>query len=238
MKDWHTFLFADESEHNVEGEGVLPNTLGTPNQPSYLQNALAYVAEQRKSGKVIYPPDTEVFNAFSLTTPANLKVVILGQDPYHGANQAHGLCFSVLKGNKVPPSLRNIYKELSSDIAGFQAPEHGDLTHWAKQGILLLNSVLTVEQAQAHSHKKIGWEEFTDQVISSINAKCENIIFLLWGAPAQKKLALIDSRRHHVLTAVHPSPLSAHRGFFGCQHFSKTNQILASLGKSKIDWQP
>jgi uracil-DNA glycosylase len=238
VKDWHIFLFADESERNVEGEGVLPNILGTLNQPSYLQNALAYVAQQRKSGKVIYPPDAEVFNAFSLTTPANLKVVILGQDPYHGPNQAHGLCFSVLKSNKVPPSLRNIYKELSSDIAGFQAPDHGDLTRWAKQGILLLNSVLTVEQAQAHSHKKIGWEEFTDQVIASINAKCENIVFLLWGAPAHKKIALIDAGRHHVLTAVHPSPLSAHRGFFGCKHFSKTNQILASLGKSKIDWQP
>lgn len=212
--------------------------LSGEHKQDYLVNALSYVAKERAAGKVIYPPDADVFNAFSLTTPENLKVVILGQDPYHGPKQAHGLCFSVLKGNKPPPSLRNIYKELSTDIPSFEMPEHGDLSRWAEQGVLLLNTVLTVEQAQAHSHKKIGWEQFTDKVISIINADFENIVFLLWGAPAQKKSSMIDANRHHILSAVHPSPLSAYRGFFGCQHFSKTNNILRSLKKPCIDWQP
>lgn len=189
-------------------------------------------------GKVIYPPDDDIFNAFKLTMPATLKVVIIGQDPYHGPNQAHGLCFSVNKGNKVPPSLRNIYKELASDIAGFEIPVHGDLSHWAEQGVLMLNTVLTVEQGQAHSHKKRGWEVFTDNVIKHISAEFENVVFLLWGAPAQKKAQLVDTARHSILSAVHPSPLSAHRGFFGCQHFSKTNELLSSFGKHAIDWQP
>ena len=257
MKAWETLLFTERAElthssynssHDSSHEsaagslsdslsGASQDQINSVNKPSYLINALNYVANERELGKVIYPPDADIFNAFKLTTPTNLKVVILGQDPYHGPNQAHGLCFSVLKGNKVPPSLRNIYKELSADIANFEMPEHGDLAHWAKQGVLLLNTILTVEQAQAHSHKKIGWEEFTDQVISTINTKFENVVFLLWGAPAQKKSALIDESRHHILSAVHPSPLSAYRGFFGCQHFSKTNNILTSLGKSEIDWQ-
>lgn len=203
-----------------------------------LQSALAHVAGERAAGKIVYPPDADVFNAFKLTPFDTLKVVILGQDPYHGPNQSHGLCFSVVKGNKIPPSLRNIYKELAADIHNFVVPSHGDLSYWAEQGILLLNTVLTVEQAQAHSHKKIGWEQFTDGVISTINSQCENVIFLLWGAPAQKKAILIDEQRHTILTAIHPSPLSAHRGFFGCKHFSKTNQILSSQGRKPIDWQP
>jgi uracil-DNA glycosylase len=203
-----------------------------------LRSALKHVAEQRAMGKTVYPPDADIFNAFKLTSPDNLKVVIIGQDPYHGENQAHGLCFSVLKGNKIPPSLRNIYKELSTDIPNFESPEHGDLSHWAEQGVLLLNTVLSVEHAQAHSHKKVGWELFTDSVISTINNEFDNVVFLLWGSPAQKKAKLIDRQRHFILDAVHPSPLSAHRGFFGCKHFSKTNELLESIGKKTIDWQP
>jgi uracil-DNA glycosylase len=209
-----------------------------PSSKLALQSALEHVAKERMAGKIIYPPDVDIFNAFSLTTPDKLKVVILGQDPYHGANQAHGLCFSVLKGNKIPPSLRNIYKELTTDIANFTAPEHGDLSSWAEQGVLLLNTILSVEQAQAHSHKKVGWEQFTDGVIREISARFDNLVFLLWGAPAQKKALLIDDSRHSILKAVHPSPLSAHRGFFGCQHFSQTNALLRSFGKQEINWQP
>jgi uracil-DNA glycosylase len=203
-----------------------------------MQSALSYVDNERAAGKVIFPVQADVFNAFKLTTPESLKVVILGQDPYHGLNQSHGLCFSVLKGNKIPPSLRNIYKELATDIAHFETPEHGDLSQWAQQGVLLLNTVLTVEQGQANSHKNVGWEQFTDGVISTINSEFDNVIFLLWGAPAQKKGTLIDKSRHTILTAIHPSPLSAYRGFFGCMHFSMTNRILKSLAKTPIDWQP
>lgn len=203
-----------------------------------LRSALTHVANERAKGKVVFPVDADVFNAFKLTQADTLKVVIIGQDPYHGPHQAHGLCFSVSKGNKIPPSLRNIYKELAADIPHFVIPTHGDLSDWAEQGVLLLNTVLTVEQGQAHSHKKIGWEQFTDGVISTINREYDNLVFLLWGAPAQKKAMLIDQQRHTILSAVHPSPLSAHRGFFGCQHFSKTNQILTLLGKQAIDWQP
>jgi uracil-DNA glycosylase len=203
-----------------------------------LQSALNYVANERAAGKVVFPPEADIFNAFKLTKVENLKVVILGQDPYHGLNQSHGLCFSVLQGNKIPPSLRNIYTELATDIPGFTVPQHGNLSRWAEQGVLLLNTVLTVEQARANSHKNIGWEQFTDGVISTINNELENVIFLLWGTPAQKKSMLIDQKRHTIFTSVHPSPLSAYRGFFGSQHFSMTNKILKSLGKDPIDWQP
>jgi uracil-DNA glycosylase len=203
-----------------------------------LQSALNYVAHERAAGKVVFPPEADIFNAFTLTKVENLKVVILGQDPYHGLNQSHGLCFSVLQGNKIPPSLRNIYTELATDIPGFTVPQHGNLSRWAEQGVLLLNTVLTVEQARANSHKNIGWEQFTDGVISTINNELENVIFLLWGTPAQKKSMLIDQKRHTIFTSVHPSPLSAYRGFFGSQHFSMTNKILKSLGKDPIDWQP
>ncbi len=167
-----------------------------------------------------------------------MKVVILGQDPYHGPNQAHGLCFSVLPGVKTPPSLVNMYKELAQDIEGFQIPNHGYLKSWADQGVLLLNTVLTVEQGKAHSHAKTGWETFTDRVIDVLNQHRQGVIFLLWGSHAQKKGQMIDRNKHHVLMAPHPSPLSAHRGFFGCQHFSQTNQILKQLGKTPINWQP
>ncbi|WP_319782094.1 uracil-DNA glycosylase [Oceanisphaera sp. IT1-181] len=205
-------------------------------QQPYLQQTLAFVEQERAAGKVIYPPAQNVFSAFELTPLNQVKVVILGQDPYHGPNQAHGLCFSVLPGVKVPPSLRNMYKELTTDIKDFVTPEHGCLTSWAEQGVLMINTVLTVEAGKAHSHAKLGWETFTDKVIQTVNEQCEGVVFLLWGSHAQKKGAAIDTERHHILTTVHPSPLSAYRGFFGCQHFSKTNQLLKQQGKESIDW--
>lgn len=200
--------------------------LGDEKQQPYFQELLARVKQERARGVVVYPPEEEVFAAFRKTALADLKVVILGQDPYHGPGQAHGLCFSVPKDIKLPPSLRNIFKALQHDYPNFQVPEHGDLTKWAEQGVLLLNTVLTVEAGKAHSHASWGWEKFTDKVIAQINKHCEGIVFLLWGAHAQKKGALIDRQRHHVLTAVHPSPLSAHRGFLTCGHFRRTNELI------------
>ena len=206
-------------------------------QQTYLKDTLEYVAQKRSEGVTVFPPERKVFSAFDATPFEQVKVVILGQDPYHGPDQAHGLCFSVLPGIKPPPSLANMYKELVQDIEGFSIPDHGYLMPWAEQGVLLLNTVLTVEQGQAHSHKHLGWEKFTDKVIDEINQYREGVVFLLWGAHAQKKGKNIDKTRHHVLHAPHPSPLSAHRGFFGCQHFSKTNTLLTSMGKSPINWQ-
>ncbi|MEQ3513015.1 uracil-DNA glycosylase [Pseudoalteromonas sp. BZB3] len=206
-------------------------------QQPYLKGTLEHVAQKRSEGVTVFPPERKVFSAFDATPFEQVKVVILGQDPYHGPDQAHGLCFSVLPGIKPPPSLANMYKELVQDIEGFSIPDHGYLMPWAEQGVLLLNTVLTVEQGQAHSHKHLGWEKFTDKVIDEINQYREGVVFLLWGAHAQKKGKNIDKTRHHVLHAPHPSPLSAHRGFFGCQHFSKTNALLTSMGKSPINWQ-
>ncbi|CAH9051879.1 Uracil-DNA glycosylase [Pseudoalteromonas holothuriae] len=211
--------------------------LNQQKQQPYLQETLNYVAQRRDEGVTVYPPQSQVFSAFEVTPFEQVKVVILGQDPYHGPNQAHGLCFSVLPGVKPPPSLANMYKELMQDINGFSIPDHGYLLPWAEQGVLLLNTVLTVEQGAAHSHKKLGWERFTDVVIEQLNQYGEGIIFLLWGAHAQKKGKNIDKQRHHVLHAPHPSPLSAHRGFFGCQHFSKTNELLNTMGKQPVNWQ-
>ncbi|MCG9552150.1 uracil-DNA glycosylase [Vibrio sp. Isolate31] len=205
-------------------------------EKEYFQSVLAYVEQQRNSGKTIYPPQEQVFSAFDMTPFESVRVVILGQDPYHGAQQAHGLAFSVLPGVKIPPSLRNMYKELADDIEGFEAPNHGYLEAWASQGVLMLNTVLTVEEAQAHSHAKCGWETFTDAIIAELNQRSEPIIFLLWGAHAQKKGQAIDVDKHHVLIAPHPSPLSARRGFFGCQHFSMTNKLLSSIDQQPIDW--
>ncbi|MDK1312224.1 uracil-DNA glycosylase [Pseudoalteromonas ardens] len=213
------------------------DVLGHEKQQTYFQDTLNYVAERRAQDVTVYPPEDMMFEAFKATPFDQVKVVILGQDPYHGPNQAHGLCFSVLPGVKVPPSLANMYKELAQDIAGFQIPNHGYLLPWAEQGVLLLNTVLTVEQGQAHSHKHLGWERFTDAVIEQLNQHTEGVIFLLWGAHAQKKGKAIDTQRHHVLHAPHPSPLSAHRGFFGCQHFSQTNTLLQSMDKTPINWQ-
>ena len=213
------------------------DALGPQKEAEYFTRLMARVESEREAGKVIYPPQQDVFNALRYTPLESVKVVILGQDPYHGAGQAHGLCFSVLPGVKTPPSLVNIYKELATDIDGFVIPEHGTLTSWAEQGVLLLNTVLTVEQGKAHSHAKWGWETFTDAVIDAVNRHQQGVVFLLWGSHAQKKGKHIDTSKHHVLSAPHPSPLSAHRGFLGCKHFSQTNQLLSSQNKSPINWQ-
>lgn len=212
--------------HFIHSEKELP----------YLQNTLSFIEQRRKQGVNVYPNNDDIFSAFESCEFQNVKVVILGQDPYHGENQAHGLSFSVRFGIKTPPSLVNIYKELNQDIASFQIPNHGNLQYWADQGVLLLNTVLTVEEGNAHSHKHLGWEEFTQKAIACLNAEREGIVFLLWGAHAQKKGAEIDREKHHVLLAPHPSPLSAHRGFFGCKHFSKTNELLLKQGDIAIDW--
>lgn len=210
--------------------------LGEEKSQPYFQHILQQVRAERMAGKTIFPPANEVFSAFALTEFEQVKVVILGQDPYHGFNQAHGLAFSVKPRIAPPPSLINIYKELSQDIEGFQIPQHGYLIDWAKQGVLLLNTVLTVEQGKAHSHANFGWETFTDKVVAQLNQHRENLVFLLWGSHAQRKGQFIDRSRHCVLTAPHPSPLSAHRGFLGCRHFSKTNDFLQSKGIEPINW--
>lgn len=198
--------------------------------------ALAAFLRQRKAaGATVYPPGGEIFAAFDATPFDAVKVVILGQDPYHGPGQAHGLCFSVRPGVPVPPSLDNIYKELARDT-GFVRPDHGCLLPWARRGVLLLNSVLTVEAGQAGSHQGKGWEGFTDHVVDVLNREREHLVFLLWGSYAQKKGAVIDPRRHRVLKAPHPSPLSAHRGFLGCGHFSAANQSLVRTGQAPVDW--
>lgn len=202
----------------------------------YMQQLKEFLRQQKQQGKIIYPHSSHWFHALEATPLDQVKVVVLGQDPYHQPNQAHGLCFSVLPGIKTPPSLVNIYKELNSDL-GIAPVGHGYLESWARQGVLLLNSVLTVEASQAASHQGKGWETFTDQVIGAVNQRCENVVFLLWGSYAQKKGAVIDTERHLVLKAPHPSPLAAHRGFFGCRHFSQANQYLQALGKQPIEWQ-
>lgn len=205
-------------------------------QQSYFKQLEHFITTERTQGKNIYPMESLVFSAFDHTPFDKVKVVILGQDPYHGPDQAHGLAFSVQPGIKTPPSLMNMYKELTSDIEGFSMPRHGNLVSWADQGVLLLNTVLTVEQGKAHSHAKSGWETFTDHVIVKLNEQHRGLVFLLWGAHAQKKGRAIDSSKHHILTSPHPSPLSAHRGFLGCQHFSQTNHLLSQQKKPVIDW--
>lgn len=185
---------------------------------------------------IIYPPQDKVFEALKLTSYEEVKVVILGQDPYHGPNQAHGLSFSVLPGNKIPPSLRNIYKELANDL-GYQPVEHGYLEKWAREGVLLLNTVLTVRDGQANSHRNQGWETLTDEIIKRLNERQEPIVFILWGKPAQSKARMIDASHHVILEGPHPSPLSAHRGFFGTRPFSQANQALVERGQKPIDWQ-
>lgn len=190
---------------------------------------------EEKQNYTIYPKGSDMFNAFSYTPFDDVKVVIIGQDPYHGANQAHGLAFSVLDGVAFPPSLRNIFQELNSDI-GCPTPKSGNLSSWAKQGVFLINTVLSVREGQAHSHAKHGWEIFTDSVIKKISDKKQNVVFILWGSPAIAKSKLIDSSKHHIITSPHPSPLSSYRGFFGSKPFSKTNEFLASRGIAKIEW--
>lgn len=195
-----------------------------------------FINEQLAQNVVIYPRLNDIFSAFNMTPLTKVKVVILGQDPYHGEGQAHGLSFSVPTHHAIPPSLRNIYKELQVDV-NCTMPEHGNLSDWAEQGVFLLNTVLTVTHASAGSHQKRGWEVFTDTVISLINQQCDGVVFMLWGAHAQKKGRVIDASKHLVLSAPHPSPLSSYRGFFGCQHFSKANDYLHDSGRSGIDWQ-
>jgi uracil-DNA glycosylase len=202
----------------------------------YMRELRTFLMAQKQLGKRIFPAGNEFFNAFSHTPLDKVKVVILGQDPYHGEGQAHGLCFSVKPGVDVPPSLQNIYKELNAEL-GLPIPTHGHLTAWADQGVLLLNSVLSVECARAASHQGKGWEQFTDRVIEVINQQREGVVFMLWGSYAQRKGAIIDTSRHCVLKAPHPSPLSAHRGFFGCGHFVAANQYLQRRGEAPIDWR-
>lgn len=204
-------------------------------QPYFFQ-LVEFLKQEKKSGRVIYPLGPEIFNAFQQTPLQAVKVVILGQDPYHGEGQAHGLSFSVRKGVRIPPSLQNIYKELANDV-GFQIPDHGDLSAWARQGVLLLNASLTVLANQPMSHSKIGWEVFTDAVIRTVSEQLTSCVFLLWGSFAQQKRSLIDTKKHLILEAPHPSPLSAHRGFFGCRHFSLSNAYLISKGRDAVDWQ-
>lgn len=207
----------------------------TEQEKDYYKALEVFLSEEYKNF-TIYPKKEDIFRAFDLTSYENTRVVIFGQDPYHGENQAHGLCFSVTKGTKIPPSLRNIYKTLATDC-GCTLPSHGDLSKWATQGVLLLNTVLTVRAGQAASHQKKGWEQFTDAIIKRLNQKKDPIVFLLWGAHAQKKEALITQPHHLILKTVHPSPLSARRGFFECEHFSKTNAFLKEHYNRIIDWQ-
>jgi uracil-DNA glycosylase len=226
------------TENTTAGIRLHPSWLervrGEFEQP-YMAELKRFLAAQREAGKAIFPNPREWFRALDLTPIDRVRVVILGQDPYHGEGQAHGLCFSVRPGVRPPPSLVNIYKELESDL-GIKRPLHGFLEHWAKQGVLLLNSVLTVEMGKAASHRQRGWERFTDRIIREVNAKEEPVVFMLWGSYAQKKAGFVDARRHLVLKAPHPSPLSAHSGFLGCRHFSKANAFLESRGLEPVDW--
>lgn len=202
----------------------------------YFYQIVLHLKTERAAGKIIYPPGSLIFNAFNLTPFDAVKVVIIGQDPYHGPGQAMGLSFSVPRGVSSPPSLINIFKELKQDI-GVSIPSHGDLTSWAQQGVLLLNASLTVRANEPNSHAHIGWHQFTDAVIRILSEQKENLVFLLWGRFAQDKQALIDGLKHHILKAAHPSPFSADKGFFGCRHFSKTNEYLVRNGKDPVDWK-
>lgn len=210
--------------------------MGSEFAAPYMQNLKAFLQQEKQQRKVIYPKGSDFFSAFAHTPLNKVRVVILGQDPYHGPNQAHGMCFSVLPGVQPPPSLVNIYKELQSDL-NIKPVQHGYLMRWAEQGVFLLNSVLTVEQGKPASHRGKGWEKFTDQVIRVLNAQDRSIIFVLWGSYAQDKGQIIDTNKHIVLSAAHPSPFSAYRGFFGCKHFSKINEILTARGDVPINWQ-
>ena len=203
----------------------------------YFQQIVLHLKTERAAGKIIYPPGSLIFNAFNLTPFDAVKVVIIGQDPYHGPGQAHGLCFSVQDGVAPPPSLLNIYKEIQTDIGVGMNTKNGNLTKWADQGVFLLNASLTVRANEPMSHAKIGWAEFTDAVIKKISDEKKGVVFLLWGKFAQEKQALIDETKHHVLKAAHPSPFSADKGFFGCKHFSRTNEYLVREGLAPIDWK-
>jgi uracil-DNA glycosylase len=209
--------------------------LGDEKTQPYFTSILQFLTQEKNAGKIIYPAQNELFNAFKETSYEQVKVVILGQDPYHGPGQAHGLSFSVKPGVKPPPSLKNIFQELKNDL-NVPIPMHGCLKKWANQGVLLLNTSLSVEQNRPQSHSKIGWTVFTDNVIRKLNHHAQPLVFLLWGAHAKNKSVLISEKKHLVLTAAHPSPFSVHQGFFGCRHFSKTNDFLKANGREPIDW--
>ena len=221
---------------DVKIEDSWKNALKQEFNKPYFMQITTFLKSEKISNKTIYPPGGLIFNAFNTTPFDKVKIVILGQDPYHGPGQAHGLSFSVQKGIPPPPSLVNIFKELKNDV-GMPIPDHGNLTHWAEQGVLLLNASLTVRANEPMSHAKIGWAEFTDSVISKVSALKEHTVFMLWGKFAQEKQVLIDETKHCILKAAHPSPFSAHSGFFGCHHFSKTNEYLTSNGIDPIDWK-
>ena len=206
-------------------------------EQDYMRQLGSFLRAEKAARRVIYPPGGQMFNAFRHTPLPEVKVVILGQDPYHGPGQAHGLCFSVAEGVPIPPSLQNIYREIEQDL-GVRMPLHGCLTSWAEQGVLLLNSVLSVRRGQAASHQGHGWERFTDRVIAVINEQRQGVVFMLWGSYAQRKGAMVDAARHLLLSAPHPSPLSASRGFFGCRHFSRANDYLQQRGQTPIQWAP
>ena len=225
----------DSGKRQVRLEQSWLDHLGEEFDKDYMRSLRAFLKQQKQMGKEIYPPGDLIFNALNTNPFDKVRVVILGQDPYHGPGQAHGLCFSVLPGVATPPSLGNIYKEIQADL-GINPPGHGCLLPWAEQGVLLLNAVLTVEKFKAASHQGKGWEQFTDRVVAVLNEKRENLVFLLWGSYAQKKGQIIDRKRHQVLQSTHPSPLSAHRGFLGCRHFSQTNEYLTKTGQQPIDW--
>lgn len=223
------------SEQRIRLEPSWKARIGAYLQRPEMLALAAFLRAEKQAGKRIYPPGPEIFAAFEHTPFERVRVVILGQDPYHGPGQAHGLCFSVRPGVRVPPSLENIFKEIQRDL-GIPRPAHGCLTAWADRGVLLLNAVLTVEEGRAGSHQGKGWEGFTDAAIEALNREREGLVFLLWGAYAQRKGQLIDGHRHCVLSSVHPSPLSAHRGFLGCGHFSAANRYLTAHGQAPIDW--
>lgn len=227
-----TNLPANSPQIEPSWDAVLREEFKAP----YMQSLRTFLVKEKEAKKYIYPKSANVFKAFQYTPLEKVKVVILGQDPYHGPNQAHGLCFSVLPGVAIPPSLQNIYKELEADL-GIKPVNHGCLVSWAKQGVLLLNSVLTVERSLAASHQGKGWEIFTDKVISILNEQPRPLVFVLWGSYAQKKGLVIDEKKHLVIKSAHPSPLSAHRGFFGSRPFSKINHFLEEHGQSPINWE-
>ncbi|MDQ0107041.1 uracil-DNA glycosylase [Chitinophaga terrae (ex Kim and Jung 2007)] len=221
---------------DVQIESSWKEVLNEEFKKSYFEQIAMFLKHEKALGKTIYPNGSLIFNAFEKTPFQNVKVVILGQDPYHNPGQAHGLSFSVPDGVKPPPSLVNIYKEMKTDL-GLEIPTSGNLTKWAENGVLLLNAFLTVRANEPASHSKIGWGDFTDAVIKKISDKKENVVFLLWGRFAQDKQYLIDATRHHILQAAHPSPFSADKGFFGCRHFSRTNEILSKAGIEPVDWR-
>ena len=228
--------FSEARSREIDLEHSWKSRLSYEFASEYMKELRVFLVQQKKLGKKIYPPGDQIFNALNSTPFDMTKVVVLGQDPYHGFGQAHGLSFSVSRGTRIPPSLQNIFKELEMDL-GFRSPEHGSLDPWASQGVLLLNSVLTVEHGKAGSHQGRGWEKFTDRIIELLNQEKYGIVFLLWGAYAQKKGKFINKDKHLVLQSAHPSPFSAHKGFLGSKHFSKTNEYLVNLGKDPIDWQ-